>query len=504
MLKKAADILRSDAFTPSGAVFPEIDKGHLEKNLKLAEKGHKRGKAGQPASEANAPDHVEMEVISRVEELRRRGLDSFESHRRVYSERLGRATAARMAVEQETQDAISRFEQIVIEYQARMVSPQEQLKEAFAYREQFRKEHRLGTRPARPAIGWGKVIALGLVMVLIESLLNGYLFSQSNPLGLVGGVIAAVLVSAANVSISTSLGMAVKIINSRKIFAKLAGLFVVTLSTGFAVVYNLGVAHFREAVETAPEWRAASERALVTLVEAPAGLETIESWLLLVIGAFISIVAFIKGFASSDLYPGYSQVSQAVHEAREEYIHYLQEAIETLEEQRDETVAGLRETGDEVQRQIDDSVDALFGQSFLISAASTFLEQCDIAVQYLLSVYRDANKAAREDTPPAYFESTYAFQRVELKPVDEERREDAQRAVQEINELISNATQQIYDAYSRAVKAHRNLDELQGTNYARNLPDGSDRSAKPPLKVIEPTLTTGTSAEDMASEYRVT
>ncbi|WP_115981945.1 hypothetical protein [Rhodosalinus sediminis] len=483
MLGKVVDLFRSDEFKPSAAVFPDIDRERIAKELDLRGCGQERGREGQPSSDAKVLDMVEMSAVSRVEELRRRGLETFESHRKAYSERLARATAARMAVEQGTRDAVSKFRQTVIEYQAMMVTPQEELREAFNWREQFRRKHRLGSRPARPALGWGAIIGIGLVMIVIESVLNSYLFSQSNPLGLVGGLIAAILVSAANVSISTGFGMAGKTVNSRRFFWKLAGLLLCLGFVGFVGIYNLAVAHFRDAVESMNDWREASAIALQTLVEDPIGLANLESWLLLVVGCFISIVAFVKGFLASDPYPGYSGVSQAVTDARANYIQHLQESNETLEQQRDDAVGELLETSEEIQRQINDSVDALFGQSHLVSSASAFFEQCDIAVNYLLSVYRDSNKSARETDPPEHFAETFEFERIELKPVDVERRDDAEREVNEINSLISKATREIYAAYDEAVDAHRNIDELQGTEYAR------PRKQTPPsltsLKVVD-------------------
>lgn len=470
MLSKVADVFRSDEFKATAAVFPDIDRERLAKDLNLKEEGRKRGEQNQPSPDSKTLDHVEMSAVSRIEELRRRGLETFESHRRIYSERLGRATAARMAVEQGTRDATSRFAQIVIEYQAKMVTPQEELEEAYAYRNQFRRENNLGKRPAQDAMGWGKIIALGLVMVIIESILNGYLFSQSNPMGLAGGVIAAVLVSAANVSISTFFGMGGKWVNARwrRIFSKSAGLLICIGWFGFAVIYNLSVAHFRDAVEHFGDWQEAGVAALGTLVADPAGLANMESWLLLTIGFFISTISFVKGFLSSDPYPGYSRVSRAVHDARDNYIHHLQDSIETLEEHRDETVNEMMETAEEVHRHINDSVDALFGQSYLISSARAFLEQCNVAANYCLSVYRDANKAGRDAKAPSYFSEVFSFQDVELQPIETTRKDEAERESGEINSLISRATQEIYDAYNAAVDAHRNIDEIQGTSYSKD------------------------------------
>jgi len=152
MLKKVREILGgNDEFIAATAVFPEIDRNRIAKDLQLADEGKARGLSDRPESDAKVLDHVEQQVISKVEDLRRRGLENYEQFRRVYSERLSRATSARMEVERSARHASSRFKQNLIAYRARMVAPQNRLQDAYAYREQFRRENKLGIRPAQKA-----------------------------------------------------------------------------------------------------------------------------------------------------------------------------------------------------------------------------------------------------------------------------------------------------------------------------------------------------------------
>jgi len=72
----------------------------------------------------------------------------------------------------------------------------------------------------------------------------------------------------------------------------------------FAVIINLGVAHFRDGLESGTPWRAAAEAAVPSLLENPFHLASIESWLLVGIGLLISTLAFRKGWHTDDPYPG--------------------------------------------------------------------------------------------------------------------------------------------------------------------------------------------------------
>lgn len=470
MLKYLSNIFRSDEFIPTSSVFPDIDKDRLVKDLQLVEEGRKRGSANSPETDAETLDHIELKAVSRVEDLRRRGLENFEINRRVYSERLNQAMSARMLVETEANDSRAKFTEEVTKWKSLMVTPRERVQETYKWRNRFRELNKL-ERPAKEVSGWASLIGLAFIMIVMESAGNAYLFAEKNPLGVLGGLMAAFLVSVANVSLSTVFGMATRYINCRgfwNLFKKIIGLGFFVAWVGFAVGYNLGVAHFRDAMERLGEWREAGGVAIRTLLESPVGLYTMESWVLFVIGAFISILSFLKGYNHSDPYPGYAKIAHDVIAAREGYVDYLEESIEKLARHRDNAVNGLRAANDEVHRNINDSVDALYGQKALHSNLSPFFEQCDIAANYMLSVYRDANKAARKDTPPEYFKKPYTFGIFEPSVEDISRRQEAEEQVKEVADLVNQSIQGIFSVFHEAVNSHYEIDELEGTYIDRS------------------------------------
>lgn len=470
LFKSLSEIFRSDEFVPSSAVFPDIDKERLLKDLDLKEEGRKRGEANQPETSSETLDHIEMKAIARVEDLRRRGLENYETNRQVYAERLNRAVSARMLVETEANDAKAKFAEEVTKWKSLMVTPRERVQETYRWRNRFREINHL-ERPAKEVGTWLSLIGLAFVMIVVESAGNAYLFAQKNTLGLLGGLMAAFLVSVANVALSTLFGMGTRYVNCRgftNLLKKLIGLTFFFAWVGFAVTYNLGVAHFRDAVERIGEWREAGIVAIETLLANPVSLNTMESYVLFILGAFISVLSFLKGYNHSDPYPGYAKVAQDVVDAREEYVEYLEESIETLAEHRDDAVNSLRAANDEVHRNINDSIDALYGQKALQSNLSPFLEQCNVAANYLLAVYRDANKAAREDDPPSYFNKPFSFQLFEMPKEEIERREEAEQQAKDVAELVNRSIQDIFEVFHEAVQAHYEIDELEGTFIGRH------------------------------------
>lgn len=469
MLKTISDIFRSDEFLPSSAVFPDIDKDRLEKDLDLKKEASTRGSDNQPETDSETLDHIELKAISRVEDLRRRGLENYETNRRVYSERLNKAVSARMLVETEANDSKAKFAEEVTKWKSLMVTPRERVQETYRWRKLFRKINKL-ERPAKPVGSLLTLIGIALIMIILESVGNAYLFAQKNTLGLLGGLMAAFLVSLGNVAASTILGMATQLSNCRgfvNLFKKLAGVSFFLFWVGFALIYNLGVAHFRDAVERIGEWREAGTAAIQTIKSSTWSLYTMESYVLLILGLVISIISFWKGYNHGDPYPGYAKVAADVINARDDYIDHLEDSIETLAEHRDDAVNGLRAANDEVHRNINDSVDALYGQKALQANLNPFLEQCNISVNYLLSVYRDANKAARSDDPPAYFNTPYSFEVFEIPDEEVERRQEAEEQAKEVADLVNTSIQEIFEVFHKAVKEHFEIDELEGTYIDR-------------------------------------
>lgn len=477
MLKSLTNLFRADEFIPSSAVFPDVDKERIAKDLNLEEEGAKRGVSDQPEENAGSLDHIELRAVARVEELRRRGLENFEVNRRVYSERLNLAVSARMQVETDANDAKSRFLEEVTKWNSMMVTPRERVQETFRWRNRFREINGI-ERPAKAAASWASIIGLAFVMIVLESAGNSYLFAQKNSLGLLGGLMAAFLVSLGNVSISTLLGMATRYINCRgfgNLHKKISGMIFAAFWLCFMIVYNFLVAHFRDAVERVGEWREAGAEAVQTLISDPIRLDAMESYVLLILGGFISVVAFLKGYNSLDPYPGYSKVAQDVIDAREEYVEYLKDSIDTLAEHRDDAVETLKLESEEVHRNINDSVDALYGQKALQSNLDPFLEQCNISANYLLAVYRDANKASRKKKAPKYFETEYAFKQFTSPVADIERRDEAEAQLKQVTEMVSNSITEIFEVFHTAVQGHYEIDELEGTTIARS---GSPSSSK--------------------------
>ncbi len=325
----------------------------------------------------------------------------------------------------------------------------ERLRECHNWRSRFRQMHRL-ERPAHEFDGWLKVILLLIMMITAEAGINAYLFSQGNEFGLLGGLLAAVIVSLVNVGLSTLFGYVARYIHRRNWLLKLFGLTVIIGWMAFAFAINFGVAHFRDGLESGVAWRMAAEAAVPSLLASPLALASIESWLLVGIGALISILSFRKGWHSDDPYPGYGRVERALTTARARYVDELGNALDNLAERRDEAIEELQDASEQVRQGISEAVDALFGQSALSSHLRSFLDQCDVKVAHLLAVYRDANRAARTTPAPKSFDKGYKFPPFKPQAVDESRRDTAKEEAARVTATVDAAVRNIFEQFEVA------------------------------------------------------
>ncbi|MFT4013647.1 MAG: hypothetical protein QM682_09635 [Paracoccus sp. (in: a-proteobacteria)] len=456
------------------SVFPSIDTKSIAGSLKLEEQGRTRGRQNQPPADASGHDHIETAIIERIEELRRKGLENYENNRRVYNERLARAGQASKEVDIAAGAARNDFGALVQVWRSRIVAVRERLNESYNWRNRYRQIHRL-ERPAHEFGGWTNVIALALILITLEAGMNSYLFSKGNEFGLLGGLLVAVIVSLVNVGASILLGYLARYLNHRNLILKLLGLAALAGWLGFAVAINLAVAHFRDGLEQGLEWAVAAQQAVPALIARPVALASIESWLLVGLGALISTLAFRKGWHTDDPYPGYGPVERRLEQARLRYEEDLHSALDELQKRRDDAIEELQDANEQVRDGITEAVDSLFGQSSLGAHLRSFLDQCDLKAAHLLATYRDANLAERTAPAPASFQQPYAFPPFEPEAVDASRRQAAEVEAARVKATVETAISEIFEQFEQARQVFNVTDdvELDGPKPGRSPRSGA-------------------------------
>ena len=183
------------------------------------------------------------------------------------------------------------------------------------------------------------------------------------------------------------------------------------------------------------------ERAIALLLP-----ESIDAWLLALLGLLAAALAGWKTYGADHPYPGYGRISRKVKEDYEIYYEKRDNAITILTKKRNDFDNKLSNAN----AGIDDALRAKNEYAFLVKKQEAFLQQCDGAVNGLLTRYRGANQAKRTQPSPAHFDEKYEFPKArsldelpsELKLPNTERTKE-----------VSDALERIHSAYSDAIDA---------------------------------------------------
>ncbi len=463
VIQKLRDLFRIDAFDPSVDVFPNLDVATLARQTRAEELGRNRGKKDQPAADAIDPDATELAIIERVREHRDLGLKSYQERATVYFERLNRTTEALTEIRQAASKASAEFESECRGAEGYMQGPMIRLEDCVRWNHAFRRRHRIESPGTHLYSGGFKWLAICMLLVLIESLLNAYLFAQKNELGLLGGVIAASLISITNVGAASAAGYYSRFINHVRLFAKLYGLMIILSWLAFVGVFNVGVAHFRDALVGSEDadWQAAAVMAIDSLKSSPLGIIHFESWLLVVIGVLISLGGMLKGFYADDPYPGYGRVARELEAARSHYADEHDETLRGLKETHDRIAEPLEAAGEEIHGTVAEAIDAFFGQTSLQNQLRSFLDSCDSTAQLLVKMYRDANAEERSAPAPGHFGTPFRFpahQEFDISGIDRDR---SQGERDKASVIIEEAVQELEQIYKVSIRNFRSVREVE-------------------------------------------
>ncbi|QIL89730.1 hypothetical protein GNX18_08160 [Microbulbifer sp. SH-1] len=171
-------------------------------------------------------------------------------------------------------------------------------------------------------------------IVILETMLNAFFLSRGSELGLVGGFFQAFIISLINLGFAAILAVSLRncfhVNLARKTIAAMMLAAVVTL----AVVFVLGVGHYREALEQDPF--TASQLAIQHLRAQPLAIDDFNSWIMVVVSGIALMLLCAKLFVVDDRYPGYTAITRRVRRLQQAWAEAHEDAIESVNEMADE------------------------------------------------------------------------------------------------------------------------------------------------------------------------
>lgn len=460
--------LKKDRLNTTLSIFPEIEVDKIAKDLSLEKKGRDRGIKNLPEPNSNPFDVVEYEIINEMNRVRIIGLTRYNENKEVYARRIRESKGNISQLKTLAEKALTDYQKSIVDYYSHLSNYRTHVMERYRERYTFIIDNNLRRTPYDHN-GFFLSSALALILIVLESGMNGYFFSTTNTLGLLGGATFALLISLVNVGMSLALGWFARNCNHIKIPRKILGYATVITFIFILIIFNLGVAHFRDAASTLP-WNEAVTKAIVTFKTDILDITNAESWLLLMVGCLFGFLAFWKGYASDDPYPDYRRVNDRWERARDEYTQETAEARQNLENLRDETIVKLETSGDILTANINEAMEIVFAESSLSSQVGYFMNTVDISVNYLLSIYRDANLVTRTDKAPEYFRDKYDFSNNALQDIcpTTPEREAVKKEIESIDDLVKSTVEKIFNEYRSGIIRYQSIEELE--SYATVFP----------------------------------
>src|SRR4028118_2348384 len=209
---------------PMDDPFVEIDRDAAADQLRLTQRGSENGAQDVPHSTATSCDVVETEVISSVKDHLNRAQIDASNHGRTYEHRLSELHLLHelAAIKSATEKALGDFKAEVITWANRLANRRDAIADSYSELRSFKRANNLH-RPHHevPTL----IVPLSAIAFawLAEAVGNSFFLRVNDEMGLLGGVIAAMVIAAVNVAISVFIGKTVFPRTTRSGAARAAG-----------------------------------------------------------------------------------------------------------------------------------------------------------------------------------------------------------------------------------------------------------------------------------------
>lgn len=323
------------------------------------------------------------------------------------------------------EEAQTKINQIFSTYKQRLVNAYAAHTYNHRLFQHFRLMHSLKERdasyPDSSIFHWSIIFAL----VIAESIANSYFFAQGSNFGLIGGLLQAILVAIVNVGVALVIG---RFVLPRKNIQDQYGektnkelsYGLIFLLCALLVLFNLAVAHYREAISADPI--SAIIQAIPKLLESPFGIKHLDAWMLFGLGNLSAFIAMLKSYTSDDIYPGYGAADRKDKALFQEY-------NDLKEQLKEELLVVIHEHEDKAK------ASKLYFRRH-VNAYRNAITSCEKDHQRFLDELRDVEKACNQvlthyretniqtrgaaSPPPDYFKQEYQFddEFTELEPLE--------------------------------------------------------------------------------------
>lgn len=390
-----------------------VDK--VKKELDLEERARADAQKGQPLPADEVLNEAQLDICNRVfagilmlnQFLAEQLGDALDRVRRVRPKPLDRKNlAARIGIE---------ARRIFAEYRGELRRLKQENVQADVDLRYFRNKNRLKQGASYKE---SHLLVAGIIaaLLVIESAVNGMLFRDVVRSGWLGGIMLAGVISLLNVGLGLGAGLfGWKYVGHVSWPKKVVGWLVVVVCHGFALFWNVMVAHFREVAELAarrPDYdfnfqELAAQAFAHRASEGWFGFATIFAWALFGLGMIVHFIAAREGWDDiGDRYPDYMRKDWRAKASRDAFERTLVDMRADARKAAEDVVRDAEAMAARGAEALDTIADV---QNLAVQREQEVRDSEDEWVAggtQLLRTYRDINVEVRgEMPPPAYFTS---------------------------------------------------------------------------------------------------
>lgn len=467
-IKRLLNLLseRRDPYrTPPTEVFLDLDVARVAADMELARRGAKRGEEKRPAPGSEDFDDIEYQVIERIEGHKQAAHSIYLEQLRTYDQRLTALNFDERIADLQSlsQEAVGDFRAEAAKGRDELFAIRRQVLECEAERDDFKKRHIL-IRPARVPTSGKILLKIGILAILfvVEVTINGAFLAKASDQGLLGGAATALSFAGLNIIVSFFCGLVpIRLINRRAGLLKLLGLISLLVYLGFATILNLVLAHLREMAPSLTE--DIGHEVLQKMEHAPIFLHDVNSWIFFSIGFVFSIGAMSDGLLFSDPVLGYAGVERRSRDAHRDFYETKSALIEHLRGFKEEVSEAMAQAARSVTVRRGEYDSIVQGRSGLSRRFSEHQNHIERACRALLTIYREANRTARQQADePGYWSDPWTLNRVETVSGDPDRsaQERLRRLIDETQVLLREQITAVQTAFDEAVTSYREIEKI--------------------------------------------
>lgn len=396
--------------------FPDINHDNLRRELKVIEHAKEEGARNLPDSHSVRAASYEQTIVLSLSQI------ANDTSQNLTTVLKSHEQTAQLANAQYDQTALkSAVESYETEVEGLLAAAKPDVNERLANfaqckleLQEFRSKHRLRRQAEYPesfVLTWS---ILGLIIV-IESLMNGYFFSEGSRSGLLGGFGQAAMISLVNVLVAAAVAiLPARLISHRNIALKTFGGVVTVAYFVFLIVALLFLTQYRDAFTSSPD--NALQAAFKNIRAGNWEPSDINSYLFFALTLLFALGAFFKVLYADDLYFGYGRIWRKAEAEKSRVLDDRDTLMSNLEDRKDKCLGEIERFGEEIEDKVHGIHDAVKSHNRLLSLWDPFGQSLVTCHDALVADYRTANRKARSDTPPEWFRETTPFQVSMFRP----------------------------------------------------------------------------------------